>query len=112
MTKEEMSTAILDAKKQKKTTWPELASAVGIGFLARLDDFMDALAIIYARHFSAAELRDLAGFMRGPTGQKFVEKTPVLLNEGIVVGQKFGERVAAEMRDKMIEELRKRGHNI
>jgi cyanate lyase len=30
MTKEEMSTAILDAKKQKKTTWPELASAVGM----------------------------------------------------------------------------------
>jgi hypothetical protein len=104
--------AIVQGRAEVERDYDGIQKLVMGGFLARLDDFMEALSIVYARHFSAAELRELSGFMRGPTGQKFVEKTPVVLNEGIVVGQKFGEQVAAEMRDKMIEELRKRGHNI
>jgi hypothetical protein len=30
----------------------------------------------------------------------------------MAVGQKFGQSVAAELRTRMIEELRKRGHKI
>jgi hypothetical protein len=104
--------AIVQGRAEIERDYDGIQKLVLGGFLARLDDFMEALALVYARHFSAAELRELSGFMRGPTGQKFVERTPTIMNEGIVVGQKFGEQIAAEMRDKMIEELRKRGHNI
>jgi hypothetical protein len=77
-----------------------------------MNELMDAMTIVYARHFTAAELRDLAKFMNGPTGQKFVDKMPVVFQEGMLVGQKFGEQAAHKARAKIIEELRKRGHNI
>lgn len=77
-----------------------------------MNDLMDAMTIVYARHFTATELRDLAKFMNGPTGQKFVDKMPVVFQEGMLIGQKFGEQAAQNARTKIIEELRKRGHNI
>jgi hypothetical protein len=30
----------------------------------------------------------------------------------MAAGQQFGQTIAAELRDRMIEELRKKGHNI
>jgi uncharacterized protein len=81
-------------------------------FVGRMSDLMDAMALTYARHFTLVELQALTEFMRSPIGQKFVEKSPVIMQEGMTIGQKFGERIAAEIREKMVEELRKRGHKI
>ena len=67
---------------------------------------------MYARNFSAGEMQQLIEFYRGPVGQKFLEKMPGIMQESMVVGQKFGQSVAAELRGRMIEELRKRGHRI
>jgi uncharacterized protein len=75
-------------------------------------DFEQAFIMIYARHFSTAELRDLVTFFRGPTGQKMLQKQPAILQESLIVGQKFGEKIAPELQKRTIEELRKRGHNI
>jgi hypothetical protein len=45
-------------------------------------------------------------------GQKFLEKMPAIAQESMSAGQKWGQTVAGEMRGRIIEELRKRGHNI
>ena len=79
---------------------------------SRLDEIIDKVAGIYARNFTAAELREVAAFYRGPTGQKFVQKLPGVMQESLVVGQQFGQQIAGELQQRMIEELRKKGHNI
>jgi hypothetical protein len=79
---------------------------------SRLDEILDKVAAIYARNFTAAELNEVAAFYRGPTGQKFVQKLPGVMKESMVVGQQFGREIAAELQQRMIEELRKKGHNI
>ena len=79
---------------------------------ARLDEIIDKVAGIYARNFSAAELREVAAFYRGPTGQKFVQKLPGVMQESLAVGQQFGQQVAGELQKRMVEELRKKVHNM
>jgi hypothetical protein len=79
---------------------------------ARSEAFASAIAGIYARTFTTDELQQLTAFYRGPIGQKFLDKMPVIAQESMAMGQKFGQEVAAETRTRMIEELRKRGHNI
>src|SRR5579862_5189701 len=44
----------------------------------RLNEFADKLAAIYASNFSVGELNDLIAFYRSPTGQKLVERQPVI----------------------------------
>jgi|tagenome__1003787_1003787.scaffolds.fasta_scaffold20964193_2 hypothetical protein len=79
---------------------------------ARLDDFVNAGAGIYARHFTADEIRQVTQFYRSPAGQKFLQKQPEVLKESMALGQRFGQAVAQDLQSHMAEELRKRGHNI
>ena len=79
---------------------------------ARSGELIDAMAIIYANALTVSELHDVNTFYKTPAGQKIVSKTPLLTQQGMVAGQAWGRSVGAGLRDKMIEELRKRGHNI
>jgi hypothetical protein len=79
---------------------------------ARVGEILDKVAAVYARNFTVAELNEVAAFYRGPTGQKFVQKLPSVMQESMAVGQQFGQQIAAELQQRMIQELRKKGHNI
>jgi hypothetical protein len=87
---------------------PQMLAAVD----ARMGEFTGAIAVIYASHFTADELRQLTAFYRGPVGQKFLQIMPKIMQDSMTIGQKFGESIALETRNRMIEELRKRGHKI
>ena len=79
---------------------------------ARVNEIIDQIAAVYARNFTAEELREVLAFYRGPTGQKFVQKLPAITQESMLIGQRFGQSIGGEIRARMIEELRKRGHDI
>ena len=78
----------------------------------RMGEFTGAIAVIYASHFTVDELRQLTAFYRGPVGQKFLQIMPRIMQDSMTIGQKFGESIALDTRNRMIEELRKRGHKI
>jgi hypothetical protein len=79
---------------------------------SRLDDMIDKIAGVYANNFTAAELNEVAAFYRGPTGQKFVQRLPGIMQASLTIGQQFGQQLAGDLRQRMIEELRKKGHKI
>ncbi len=76
---------------------------------ARLDEIADEMASLYARNFTPDEMRDLVVFYRSPTGQKFIDKMPVVAKEAMEIGQAWGRKMAGELQTKIAEELRKRG---
>ena len=79
--------------------------------LARTDEINEMYATIYARNFTAAELRDIAAFYRTETGKKLLEKLPAITNEGLVAGQKLGQSLAEDLQLRMLEAMRKKGDN-
>ena len=95
-------------EKDYDAIMPILVDAMG----ARVNEFVDQIADVYAKNFTAAELRDVTAFYRGPTGQKFLQKVPAITQESMLIGQKFGQTVATEMQSRITEELRKRGHKM
>ena len=82
------------------------------GMMARSDEFIELVATVYARNFTADELRQVTAFYRGPAGQKFLEKMPVVTQESMVAGQKWGQAIVGELRTRIMDELRKRGHKL
>lgn len=82
------------------------------GFGSRLDELLDAVAIIYASNFSAEDLRGLRAFYSTPLGQRFLQKAAPIGQQAMLAGQRFGQSVAADLKQRIIEELRKKGHNI
>jgi uncharacterized protein len=104
--------AIVQGRPQIERDYDQLVPAITDAGVARLPEVLEMLAALYARHFTASEIGEIATFYRGPTGQKFLEKFPALSQESMALGQKFGQSLGPEIQKRMIEELRKRGHNI
>jgi uncharacterized protein len=77
-----------------------------------MDGFVKSAAQIYARHFTAEEMREVTAFYRRPTGQKLLQKLPQVMQETGALGQQLGQTVAQDLQKRAVEELRKRGHNI
>jgi hypothetical protein len=89
-----------------------IAPVLAEGFRSRLGEYTEAVVRIYADNFTAAELRELTAFYRGPTGQKLLQKQPSILESSMALGRQFGRRVGEELQGRMIDELRKKGHKI
>jgi hypothetical protein len=64
---------------------------------ARRGELEDGYAALYDRHFSTAEIRQLLAFYDTPVGKRFLEVQPVLVREGIALGQEWGSRIGAEV---------------
>ncbi len=107
-----MKPAIVQNRPEVERDYDAVMPLLLEGMNARVNEIIDQIAAIYARNFTAEELREVTAFYRGPTGQKFVQKLPAITQESMVVGQRFGQAVGGEIRARMIDELRKRGHNI
>jgi hypothetical protein len=73
---------------------------------------VDGITAVYASNFTAEELRDIEAFYRQPAGQKMLEKMPTIAQQSMQVGQLFGQKAGEVLRERMTEELRKRGHKI
>jgi hypothetical protein len=107
-----MKPAIVQGRPEVEKDYDALVPALLGAINARLDEMMDKIAGIYARKFTAAELGTIATFYRGPVGQKFVQQLPAIMQESMALGQQFGQQLAGELQQRMMEELRKKGHNI
>lgn len=78
----------------------------------RVNKFAEGVAAVYASNFTADELRQVTAFYRTPAGEKFREKTGVIAQQSMAMGQKFGEQLMQDLQARIKEELRKRGHKI
>lgn len=79
---------------------------------ARLNDFVDAMAALYAQNFNVEELREITAFYHGKAGQKLLQAMPTIAQQSLAMGQKLGQEIARDLQDRITEELRKRGHKI
>jgi hypothetical protein len=104
--------AIVQGRAEVDRDYDAIMPVLLQGLLARADAMLDDIAIVYARNLTIDEIKQLTDFYRSPVGQKFLQKMPVIFQESMALGQRWGEEAAGELHDRMIEELRKRGHKI
>ncbi len=77
-----------------------------------LSEIIELVARVYALNFTAGELRDIQAFYQTPLGQKMRERMPAVTQESMILGQRWGQTLSAELRTRITDELRKRGHDI
>jgi hypothetical protein len=107
-----MKPAIVQNRPDVERDYDALAPKLMAGMEARISELSDALVAIYSSNFSAEELRAVTAFYRTPAGQKFLLKTPLVAQQSMAAGQKFGQSVGADAQKRMIEELRSKGHTL
>lgn len=59
-------------------------------------DLVDMLVPVYVKHLESADIDELIRFYSSPTGQRFLEKQPLIAQESMMIGQKWGAEIAAD----------------
>ena len=103
---QQLKPAIVQNRPQVERDYDAIVPLLLDSMNARVNEIIDQIAALYARNFSVEELREVVAFYRGPTGQKFVQKLPLITQESMVIGQRFGQSIGAEIRGRIVEELR------
>jgi len=87
---------------------PMIEDAFAPYYTAMLGD----VAAVYANNFTLGELREIEAFYRQPAGQKLLEKTPALAQQTNQVGLDASRRAADDLRARLTEALRQKGHKL
>ena len=105
-----MKPAIVQGRAEVERDFDVMVPVLLQGMNGRVDDLANELAAVYARNFSPEQMRQISAFYRSVVGQAFVERMPAVAQQSLLIGQAWGQRIAAELQDRIAEELRKRGH--
>lgn len=68
-----------------------------------LDDLVDMLVPIYSRHLTIDDLHKIIEFYHTPTGKKYAEKTPLITQESMQVGQQWGMKIGQDFENRIKE---------
>jgi hypothetical protein len=77
-----------------------------------LTSMIDQVAALYAQSFSIDELRQIEAFYVQPAGKKLLEKSDALAQASAQIGQDVGQKTADELKQRLIEALRQKGHKL
>ena len=107
------STQLASALKQARPDIPQrildlMPEVVDSVIVANEASLVDGIVILYAKHFTSAELRELIRFYETDVGRKTIRVMPALMQDSMALGQAWGRNLApaidAEVRRRLTEE--------
>ena len=90
----------------------EVAAQLRKEYEAKKAEIVYEVAIVYAKHFTEQELKDLVTFYRSPLGQKMLKEEPIALDESLQRAQDWSIEFAEAVMGRFHAEMKKRGHQL
>ena len=104
--------ALTQDRPEIEQDYDAMMPMIADAFTPYYTSMIDGIATVYANNFTAAELRDIEAFYRQPVGQKMLEKMPAIGQRALAVGQEIGRKAAEDLRQRLTEALRQKGHKL
>jgi hypothetical protein len=73
---------------------------------------VDDAAALYAKYFSAEELRAIETFYRSPAGTKYMQNSRALAEQTRQIGEESSRKAADDLKERMTQALREKGHKF
>lgn len=89
-----------------------LPAEVAATFDENIGSLKEDLIPIYHKHFTGPEIKEIILFYSTELGQKTIQVMPSLMQEGMIVGQKWGESLGPKINQRVTARLRKQGVKI
>ena len=89
-----------------------LPEAVGSVFDENLEALKNEVIPIYHKHFTREEIQEMIRFYATPLGQKSIRVMPVLMQDSMMAGQRWGEMLGPKIEKKITTKLREHGVKI
>ena len=104
--------ALTQDRPEIEQDYDAMMPMIADAFTPYYTSMVDGIATVYANNFTAAELREIEAFYRQPVGQKMLEKMPAISQQALAVGQEIGRTAADDLRQRLTEALRQKGHKL
>lgn len=104
--------ALTQDRPEIEQDYDAMMPMIADAFTPYYTSMVDGIATVYATNFTAAELREIEAFYRQPVGQKLLEKIPAISQQALAVGQEIGRKAAEDLRQRLTEALRQKGHKL
>ena len=69
-----------------------------------INEFILAYVPVYSKYYTHDEIKQLIKFYESPLGKRMVEVTPLLTQETMAIGQKFGEKLGQDIVNELIKD--------
>ena len=77
---------------------------------SRTSELVEEIANLYAKEYSADDLKQIIGFYKSPIGQKYLDTQPKLTASGASLGKAWEDTNEEEVLKAAAEKMRKRGY--
>ena len=108
----QMKGLFLQQHPTQQKTLNEVFEAVLARMSARKQDLIDQIAVLYAEKLTAEELKEITRFYSSGVGAKFVLLQPELAGQSAAIGQRWGQKLGAEVEQEIRREAKKRGMEL
>jgi hypothetical protein len=104
--------ALVQDRPEIERDYDAMMPAIADAYTPHYTAMVDGAATVYASNFTVDELREIEAFYRRPVGQKLLTKSQVLTQLSAQVGQDASRKAADDLRTRLTELLRQKGHKM
>jgi hypothetical protein len=104
--------ALTQDRPEIERDYDAMMATIAVAYTPYSSAMVDGIATVYANTFSVEELRQIEAFYRQPVGQKYLEKSPAILQQSVQIGQDTSRKASEALRARLTELLRQKGHKL
>ena len=104
--------AVVQGRAEIERDYDAMAAQIADAYAPYYSSMVDSAASLYASNFTVDELREIDAFYRLPVGQKLLQKSPAITQQSMQIGQDASRKAAEDLRVRLTDLLRQKGHKM
>ena len=104
--------ALVQGRPEIERDYDGMAAQIGDAYAPYYSSMVDSAASLYASNFTVDELREIDAFYRLPVGQKLLQKSLAITQQSMQIGQDASRKAAEDLRVRLTDLLRQKGHKM
>ena len=104
--------AVVQGRAEIERDYDAMAAQIADAYAPYYSSMIDSAASLYASNFTVDELREIDAFYRLPVGQKLLQKSLAITQQSMQIGQDASRKAAEDLRIRLTDLLRQKGHKM
>ena len=104
--------AVVQGRPEIERDYDAMAAQIADAYAPYYSSMVDSAASLYASNFTVDELREIDAFYRLPVGQKLLQKLLPITQQSMQIGQDASREAAEDLRIRLTDLLRQKGHKM
>jgi hypothetical protein len=103
---------VVQGRPEIERDYDTMTSTIADAYTPHFNAMVDAAATVYANNFTVDELREIEAFYRRPAGQKLLQRSQAITRQSEQIGQDGARTAAEDLRTRLTDLLRQKGHKM